>query len=444
MQKLNKPTSKQKGIALIILALILVLATTTFFVSQLDSNNIKIERDKKTVAALAEAKAALLGFGAQSGAASGSARPGELPCPDISNSGVEAASCNGNVVGRLPWKTLGINDLRDGDGERLWYAVSTKFIKNPRTYPLNSETQGTITLRDTSGTIINDGSLSSGLVAVVISPSVAIKRQDGVTQVRDTVANQNNAINYLDIALGEDNSNFINGSINGLIKGPIKDISGNVILNDKLISITQDELMAVVEPRVIAAVSNALLDFYCGGVANADYVTKGCFVAGGNRFFPRPASFSDPTCLGFSNISAGCTSFASTSHGRIPVNLTNPATYFWNSTSILRGTPANSIWFQKNAWREQIHYAVAPACADGTANCNGPGGMLTLNFALTNPTSRAVVTTAGKAQTGQLRASNANKAVETNYLEGENVAPLDNTYTRTAAGIFNDRSVNIP
>ena len=346
MQKLNKPSSKQGGIALIIFALILVLATTTFFVSQLDGNNIKIERDKKTVAALAEAKAALLGFGAQSGAALGSARPGELPCPDINNSGVEAASCNGNVVGRLPWKTLGINDLRDGDGERLWYAVSTKFIKNPRTYPLNSETQGTITVRDTSGTIINDGSLSSGLVAVVISPSVAIKRQDGVTQMRDTPVNQNNAINYLDIALGEDNSNFINGNINGLIKGPVEDISGNVILNDKLISITQDELMAVVEPRVIAAVSNALLDFYCGGVANADYVTKVCFVAGGNRFFPRPASFSDPTCLGFSSISAGCTSFATASHGRIPVNLTNPATYFWNSTSILRGAPANSIWVQ--------------------------------------------------------------------------------------------------
>ena len=70
--------------------------------------------------------------------------------------------------------------------------------------------------------------------------------------------------------------------------------------------------------------------------------------------------------------------------------------------------------------------------------------MLTLNFALTNPTSRAVVTITGKAQAGQLRASNANKSVETNYLESENVAPLDNTYTRTAAGIFNDRSVNIP
>jgi hypothetical protein len=441
MQKL---INKQRGIALIIFVLVLILAATALFLSQLDSNSIKIERDKKTLAALAEAKVALIGFAAQSGTASGATRPGELPCPDTNNDGVADGPCSANVVGRLPWNTLGISDLRDGDGERLWYAVSTKFINNPRTYPLNSDTTGTITLRDMSGTITNDGSLSNGLVAVVISPGVAITRQDGVTQVRDTPANQNNAVNYLDIALGEDNSNFVNATTNGFVKGPIKDINSNTILNDKLISITQDELMVVVEPRVIAEVSNALLDFYCGPVANADYVTKGCIAAGGNRFFPRPALFSDTTCFGFGNIAAGCTSNATANHGRIPVNLINPATYFWNSaSSILRGTSANN-WFQENGWREQIHYAVAPACVDGTTNCTGAGGMLTLNFALTNPISRVVVTATGKILTGQSRISNVNKGVETNYLEGENVAPLDNTYTRTSAGIFNDRSVNIP
>ena len=30
-------------------------------------------------------------------------------------------------LGRLPWKTLGLPDLRDGHGERLWYAVSTRY-----------------------------------------------------------------------------------------------------------------------------------------------------------------------------------------------------------------------------------------------------------------------------------------------------------------------------
>jgi type II secretory pathway pseudopilin PulG len=436
---------KQKGAALIIFALVLMLAATTLFISQLDGATIKAQRDKKTTAVLAEAKAALIGFAAKSGTASGSARPGELPCPDTDNDGASNTPCIANVIGRLPWKDLGISDLRDGDDERLWYAVSANFENFTRTNPLNSETQGLITLKDTSGTIVNDGSLSRGLVAIVISPGTAIGRQDAVNQVRGTLANQNNAINYLDIAFGEDNSNFINGNTNGFIKGPIKDINGGIMLNDKLISITQDELMTVVEPRVIAAVSNALLDFYCG-IGNSDYVTKGCSGAGGNRFFPRPASFSDAACLGSGNITVGCNSLSTTNHGRIPVNLINPVTYYWNATSILRGISSPVIissWFQKNAWREQIHYAVAPACVDGTLNCGGAGGLLTLNFANT-PTSRIVVTTAGKALTGQLRVPSVNKNLEANYFEDENATPLDNAYTKTAAGLFNDHSVNIP
>ena len=35
-------------------------------------------------------------------------------------------SARPSASGRLPWKTLGLPDLRDGHGERLWYAVSTQ------------------------------------------------------------------------------------------------------------------------------------------------------------------------------------------------------------------------------------------------------------------------------------------------------------------------------
>ncbi len=434
---MQKQIAKQKGVALIVFALLLMLVATTLFISRLDGNSIKIDRDKKTAAALAEAKAALIGFAAKSGIASGTARPGELPCPDTDNNGTADGPCTANVIGRLPWKTLGISDLRDGDGELLWYAVSTNFENNTRANPLNSETQGTITLRDPAGAILNNATLTNGLVAVVIAPGIAITRQDAVVQVRNTPVNQNNKINYLDNALGEENNIFANGGLNGFIKGPIKDVSGNIILNDNLISITQDELMAVVEPRVIAAVSNALLDYYCGS-GNADYNTKACVGAGGNRFFPLPASFSDPSCLGAGNVSAVCNSGAVINHGRIPAN---PNSGAWNATSILRGISVNN-WFQSNGWREQIHYAVAPACKFGTLNCGGAGGMLTLNFAVA-PSSRIVVTAAGKPLSGQSRIP-ANKGLETHYIEDENFVPLDNVYTKTAAGTFNDRSVNIP
>ncbi len=447
MQKIHQIAIKQNGVALIIFTLVLVLAVTTYFFSQLSASDIKIERDKKTFAALTEAKLALIGFAARSGTAFGTARPGDLPCPDINNDGVAEPSCGNaagttqqaNRLGRLPWITLGLSDLRDGDGERLWYAVSSRYKLNTRFYPLNSDTQGTITLRNAAGNIINNGSLNSGLVAVVFSPGTAIRRQDAVYQVRD-IANQNNAVNYLDVALGEDNQSFVDGNLDGFINGPIKDANGDLILNDQLVSLTQQEIMKPVEQRVIAAVSNALLDYYCApDVAN--YATKNCSGVSGNQFYPRPALFTDPSCLATVDIvSPDCLSDVVVTHGRLPVTL---ATGIWNATSILRGTTSSNNWFQRNGWREHIHYAVAPACVDGTLNCDGAGGFLTLNFART-PTSRIVVTTAGMALTGQLRATNANKALEVNYFEDENATPLDSFYTQTAAGLFNDRSVNIP
>ena len=61
--------------------------------------------------------------------------PGYLPCPDTDGDGWAEATCGSldgasgqaSRLGLLPWKTLGLPDLRDGYGERLWYAVSSKY-----------------------------------------------------------------------------------------------------------------------------------------------------------------------------------------------------------------------------------------------------------------------------------------------------------------------------
>ncbi len=58
-------------------------------------------------------------------------------------------------LGRLPWKTLGLPDLRDAFGERLWYAVSSKHkgllncTVSPACLDMGPEAAlGTITVRD--------------------------------------------------------------------------------------------------------------------------------------------------------------------------------------------------------------------------------------------------------------------------------------------------------
>ncbi len=437
MKHHSNPKFNQRGASLIVLVLVLVLGGLAVIFSSLDGQSIRAERDKKTHDALSEAKLALIGYATRSGLATGAARPGELPCPDANNDG-SSDVCAVNALGRLPWRTLGINDLRDGDGERLWYAVSTTFKNNPRIYPLNSDTLGTITLRDAAGSLLYNGVANNGLVAVIVSPGAPMTRQDGVHQVRD-VANINNAINYLDIALGEDNQNFLNGNLNGFVLGPIKDATGDIILNDKIVSISRHEIMVPVERRVAATVINSLLDYFCGS-GNVNYDTNNCLAAGGPRSYPHPANFADSTCLGIGNLAAGCASDLMVNHGRLPAN----PNLSWDTTSLLLGSNGN--WFQRNGWREQVHYAVAPACVIGTTDCDGLG-FQTLNISLLNTIdANLVVAVGGEALTGQSRASVADKLNEANYLEDENLTTADDIYTNLSlmGNLFNDRVVSLP
>lgn len=430
---------RQNGVALLILVLIISLATISTLYSKLTVNSIRIEKEKTTIQALKTAKEALIAYSLNSAYLSLSctsntncARPGDLPCPDRNNDGIAETSC-GNAAGnnqarrlnRLPWKTLGLEDLRDGYGERLWYAVSNNYKYNTRTRPLNSDTVGTITVRDSSGRIIYDATTGGGVAAVIIAPGQAIQRQDGVTQDRST-AQENTSTNYLDILVSvEDNADFTDSGGNGFIIGPIKDNNGNEVLNDRLIVITRAEMAAAMESYVLTQVREALSTYYIA-----------------NSFYPNPALFTDSTCIATTavNISGGCKVDTSTNHGRIPVTNTDGITATWTATSILRGLRAGN-WFQQNLWRELVHYAVAPACATGTTGCTG-SGYLTLN-ALSD--KQVVIISAGRTLTGQSRST---KLSESDYLEGEDLSPLppDNTYIRssqTNSG-FNDRAMSIP
>jgi len=103
------------------------------------------EREVITGKALQAGKQALLAHVAQYAARSDTAEPGQLPCPEsltLANPGQASSSCSASavVVGRLPWKTLGIDELRDGQGEPLWY-----MMRGFRNAPINFGTPGQLT-----------------------------------------------------------------------------------------------------------------------------------------------------------------------------------------------------------------------------------------------------------------------------------------------------------
>src|SRR5215470_17126053 len=112
--------SRQRGVAAVILVALFSVILIGVLLSSLSGKSSQNQADEKSFPALAQAQAALIAY-----AAGHPTLPGRLPCPDVDNDGVEDAPCGAvgaNQLGRLPWKTLGIPDLRDGSGECLWYA----------------------------------------------------------------------------------------------------------------------------------------------------------------------------------------------------------------------------------------------------------------------------------------------------------------------------------
>ena len=98
-------------------------------------------------------------------------------------------------------------------------------------------------------------------------------------------------------------------------------------------------------------------------------------------------------------------------------------------------------WFTKNEWHNLTYYAVAPGfAASGGRSCTAATNCLTITNLETSPNNdkRAILILAGRPFGAQTRPS----AVLTNYLEGENLSPVDTTFvTNKPSREFNDRVV---
>jgi len=182
----RRPPKNQFGYALLVFMLAIMgaggLLLVGFSEGMLDAaESKKFEHNKRV---LKEAKQALLQSAYNYPVTNNGFGPGRLPCADTDNDGIP--NC-GSTFGRLPWaqQNLNLYDIRDADGQRLWYAVSSSF--RPQAGSINSDTSGTITLRDQLGNVIYDGSNPGGLTqygiaAVIIAPGAPIVRNDGLVQ----------------------------------------------------------------------------------------------------------------------------------------------------------------------------------------------------------------------------------------------------------------------
>src|SRR3989338_6736038 len=140
--------SKQLGAALMVMLVIMVMGIAAMLINSLGATRLKNARREITRNALAQAKDALIGYAITYGDTHSGEVHGYLPCPDTDASNGEGSSklsCgskNTSVVGRLPWRSLGLAPLRDGNGECLWYAVSGTYKNNSKTDLMNWDNAG--------------------------------------------------------------------------------------------------------------------------------------------------------------------------------------------------------------------------------------------------------------------------------------------------------------
>jgi type II secretory pathway pseudopilin PulG len=346
---------------------------------------------QKTMAALALAQQALLAYAYQpllttTPCGKNCPRPGDLPCPDRNNDGIAEGNCSKTSrLGRLPWRTLGLGDIRDGSGERLWYAVSDRYKNNPRVLPLNMDTPGSWTVRAQNG-MLWDATQGSGVVAVIIAPMQPLLRKDGWLQQRDALSSEE-VRHYLDLSGLGDNASPLEHAAQGFVQAP-----ASVFFNDVVWPVTASLMHKRMQQQVLSELKRA---FRC-----TNHVCAG---------LPLSAAIADRSCLGEQSLSAGQCLPATSGLGRLPVAA--DAQWPLALQQMLDGD-AMHHWFQQNGWREQVFYQPGP--------------------------QRATLVVAGEKLAPQMRITETDKSSFAAYLEASTLQKLHITDANALDILSND------
>jgi hypothetical protein len=295
----NFATRRQDGMALLALMAIVVLVMAYVLVSRFNAASafVAIDRDQNGKV-LNQAKQALIGWAARQAATTGENNPGRLPCPEAgaffgtANEGTAAGNCTLPAIGRLPWRTLGLDKLVDAANEPLWYVVSPGWALSNSTMPalttyINSNSVGQLTV---------DG-LANNAVALIIAPGRTFNAAtacSAVAQVR-AVAGAPNRTNYLecDNAAG---ATFVT-------------TGASDAFNDQVVRVTAAEVLPEIEAAIAERIAREIVP-----ALQTVYLPAAWGFPGSDPLYPFPAPFSDPST---SNMQGAV---ASTQGGLLPLS----------------------------------------------------------------------------------------------------------------------------
>jgi hypothetical protein len=382
----QRPAMRARGSALFIAIILLMvvagaaLAATDRLIAQAESR-----ARRASVAALAAARTALLGYATHYPEEHAEQGAGYLPCPDNSNSGSPPGiSCHARdhgALGRLPYRRLGLPPLRDGWEQCLWYAVAGSFKHNPKPLTLNWDSPGQFEIVDSAGQVIGGAGYSA--IAVVIAPAQALPGQSRPPAASGIGSQRCPGTTHPDADL----ATFLDRPYPVDISSELRFISGQPgsDVNDIVIWLTTDDVFGALRrrPDFAVMIDNVLAAATTGLSAQLD----------------NPAFFAAYT--GFAH--------ANRAHGQLP------------AASVLGLAPEAADLYDN--WRDQLRFV---ACTDASSCLSA-----TLADSAHEPSPattavcRALVLFGGERQRGaapQNRRSASDRADPAQYLEGENLA----------------------
>lgn len=451
-----KRIMRQQGFVVPLLLIIGVTAVAAFFFSQRSNYSYETKRARQTTAALAEAKAALLAYAAGNDLSAADKLYGVLPCPDrgqpLTNpllyEGGESGVCDSafeSSLGRLPWYSLDVGRLADGDNECLWYAVSGNhkkdLFKANHTFfaMLNEDTPALLRAVDEHNNFVGG---DTEIVAIVMAPGDVIGLQDrskSVTHKVNLCSGNYTAANYLDsfnktgLVINNAVTNAVPKAVSTFIQAP-----ASATFNDRLVAITRKELFDAVAKRkdfydkatswptkVALTLANCVRNEVRKGAPSITGLPPA--PSGPPQFPPRPAAvnlgvawddYADPNNYG---------SQAGALSGRFPAlwmyDPTSTQAKPYTATSVMDYcTPASTEYEIYKHWKDHFFYVLSAAFANAsgtnTITCS-PTNCITVNGGVTQ--YAAIVIFSGMRLASQNHTGVALGDI-TQYLEGRNAS----------------------
>lgn len=454
--------SRQRGAALLLLMLAVIIAMTTVLVVALNTDRLQTRAQVDSRAMLARAREALIDYAIlQPYIAIG--EPFALPCPDIDGSGgflegeAHTANCGAagqTVIGRLPWRALGLPALKDAASECLWYVVSGSWKRagSSTAAMINPDSNGQLQLASVdTGVILEGTDPANRPVAMVIAPMRPLSGQSRPSMTPSSQCSPGFvASNFMEEDAGSGTSNYQLAGTADVLDALGVATNPNETHNDRIVTITRTDIAERIYGR--PAFNNEMRDLGLAAASClANYAARNPGGASDLRLpWPAPVPLPDyRQDVEYDDTASGLLA------GRLADTVDDSNVLTGNTINrVLSDCDASQVpqWSAQmlsywQTWKDHYFYAVAGSFAPSAAvpsvctdclSVNGAGQYAAiLMFA-----NRRLQSSAQRRDAPPLDADT--KQETANYLEGTNLANVPGNGTSTdytsqaASTTFND------